>query len=74
MKLSLKFFLILFITLGVLIFSYILFLINHDTHYEKFLKLEKTLEKNTSIYKLYHLSFKTVTYFANEFDFSRIYY
>ena len=74
MKLSLKNFLIFFITLCILIFFYIIYLFNHDIHYEKFLNLQKALEKKTSIGKLYHFSFKTVRYFANEFDLSRAYY
>ena len=74
MKLSFKNFLIFFITLAVVIFFYIIFLFNQDVHYEKFIKLNKTLEKNTPIGKLYHFSFKTVRFFANEFDFSRLYY
>jgi len=74
MKLSIKFFLICFASAIVLIFFYIIFLFNQDTKYEKFLKLHKTLQRDTAIGKLYHFSFKTIRFFVNAFDIERVYY
>ena len=74
MKLLSKTFLSYFIFVGILIFFYIIFLFNQDVKYEKFLKLRNTLQSNSMVGKFYHLSFKTIRYFANEFDLKRIYY
>ena len=73
MKLSLKTFFICFLSIGTIFFFYIIFLFNQDLRYEKFLKFQKTLQSDSVTGKLYKFSFKTIRYFTNEFDLTRLY-